>query len=229
VSIVGHRIIDQPPTPGAAGMVEMNMIEATGHSLTWYEYGKEHVDAFSGFCCGHDGEWTEDLNNHLPLYAIEDAGDGMSKTYVFYDASGVGVAYVTVCCTAIPNELFDKETKEPIEGSAIVPDTKWGNLPALLIGRIAVRESHQHLGYGSDIINWVKAIALDLPVGCRFVVVHVQKKNKKAQKFYKRELFFAAPHRQRALWLYDVSASSLRLRDNAMESPVEGDSIVVAD
>jgi GNAT superfamily N-acetyltransferase len=206
---VGNMVVGDEPSPG----------------LVWFEYTEEHAPAFKDFCCGHDGEWTEDLNKFLSDSALQDARDGLNTTYVFYEdkEGGVGIGFVAICAASIPNQLPDPDTKEPIEDSKIV-DTKWGNIPSLLIGHIAVRDGYQHLGYGKIMMDWVKALALDLTIGCKFVAVHVQKKNKKAMRFYKRELFFPPKYRQRALWLYDLTDSAVLMRDNDKGAASDGGS-----
>lgn len=183
------------------------MTQPDDQPLIWFEYSEEHEAAFRDFTCGDDGPWSGPLNAHLAEDALDHARGGLNTTLVFYEnkPDGMGIGYVAMCCSAIPNQLSPEER--------LVEGTEFQYIPALLLGRIAVREGYQDSSYGTIMLDVVKNIALDLDIGCRFVVVDVQKKNKRAIRFYVRERFRRPKHYKPYKWMYDV------LKSAAIEEP----------
>jgi GNAT superfamily N-acetyltransferase len=175
--------------------------------LRHHVYTEADEPAFRDFSCGNDGEWSAQLNSYLAEDALDHAREGMNTTWVFYEnkPDGLGIGYVALCCTSVENE---HEPSKAIGAAPLLDQDDFRVIPALLLGLLAVREGHQSKGYGTIILDVVREIALDLPIGCRFVVVDVQPKNKRARQFYERH-HFQRPEKYRPYkWFYDVQKSA---------------------
>jgi GNAT superfamily N-acetyltransferase len=149
------------------------------------------LQRFAGFSCG-DEEWADDLNAFLREDALREAEGRYNTTYVFYDLDRQPVAYVTLSCSEVKRESRD--------------DHPYPNVPALLIGRLAVDHRHQGKGYGELILRWIRNMGLELPMGCRFLALHVDARNERALAFYRRHGFIEPPigNRRLRLLLYDL-------------------------
>jgi GNAT superfamily N-acetyltransferase len=149
----------------------------------------DHSEYFASFDCGSQ-PWEVDLNDFVSNDALRDQGLSLSRTYLFFsdqNANQLCVAFVTVLATAIKREewsLLAKLSKEKIAYRLV---------PALLIGRLAVRADIQGQRIGSQILAWVRDLASELRIGCRLLAVQVDKANEGAIQFYEREGFAAAP------------------------------------
>ena len=104
----------------------------------------EHV---SGFDCG-DMPWEIDLNDFIQDDALRDQRQNLSRTYLFFaDEDGQKcVGFATLLATAVERKewhLLPKLRKDEIE---------YKSIPALLIGRLAVRKSVQGQRIGSRIL-----------------------------------------------------------------------------
>jgi len=162
------------------------------------ELTPERLEGFRDFCCGSE-TWSEDLRDFL-LNDAQDQGEALlNTTYLWYDDKGAAVAFVAVSMDYAAN---DKEAR-------IVPEFTYTRIPALLIGRLGVDERHQRKGIGSVIMSFVRTLAADSGIGCRFVAVDVDKQNLGALRFYSREGFIKAPkiREKLDLMLYDLLAS----------------------
>jgi GNAT superfamily N-acetyltransferase len=181
------------------------MVTPNEPPLKFHEYTEADEPAFRDFSCGNDGAWSERLNSHLVEDALDHAREGLNTTLVFFEnkPDGVGIGYVALCCTSIDNV----HAKSPDAGP-LVEEADFDQIPAILVGLLAVREGYQDQGYGSIILDKVKEIALDLKIGCRFIVVDVQPDNKRAKKFYEDNRF-RRPRKYRPYkWFYDVKKSA---------------------
>ncbi len=149
----------------------------------------DHGQYVASFDCGSQ-PWEADLNDFISNDALRYQGLCLSRTYLFFSDQKVNklcVAFVTVLATAIKREdwsLLAKLSKEKIAYRLV---------PALLIGRLAVRADMQGQRIGSQILAWVRDMASELRIGCRLLAVQVDKANEGAVKFYGREGFAAAP------------------------------------
>lgn len=61
--------------------------------------------------------------------------------------------------------------------------------PAALIARLGVDQRFKRKGVATDLIAAARVIALTLPVGCKFLVLHVATTNKPALSLYDKEGF----------------------------------------
>jgi GNAT superfamily N-acetyltransferase len=157
--------------------------------LFWDLLSPDHGEYVASFDCGSQ-PWDVDLNDFVSNDALRDQELSLSRTYLFFsdqNASQLCVAFVTVLATAIKREewrLLARLSKEKIAYPVV---------PALLIGRLAVRADMQGQRIGSQILAWVRDLASELRIGCRLLAVQVDQVNQRAVKFYEREGFAAAP------------------------------------
>ena len=148
------------------------------------------------FCCGDD-EWDADLNDFLQNDALPQGEQRLNTTYVF-SAQGKPVAYVALAAA---------QAKKVDPGESDYP---WA--PALLIGKLAVDETFQSQGVGAQVLGWIRDLARNLPIGCRFLVIHVDVSNSEALRFYKREGFVCPPNmrgKDKQLMVYDLVNESV--------------------
>jgi GNAT superfamily N-acetyltransferase len=166
--------------------------------LDYVQLTPERLEDFRDFCCGSEA-WSEDLRDFLLNEAQHQGEALLNTTYLWYDDEGAAVAFVAVSMDHAAN---DKE-------SPVAPDSPYRKIPALLIGRLGVDERHQRKGIGSVIMSFVRTLAADSGIGCRFIAVDVDKENVAAIGFYSREGFIKAPmvRKNLDLMLYDLLAS----------------------
>ena len=171
-------------------------------ALYYAELAQEDLAALPDFTCGND-EWDGYLNDFLKEDALEQAAARFNKTYTFYDDSGQLVAYAALSASEVRNQTA--------RASPLLTDAPYQRIPALLIGRLAVDERHQGSGFGSAILGWIEKTATLLPIGCRFLALHVDERNDAAIRFYVGYGFFRPPHIEvrdhLQLMLYDLKPS----------------------
>ena len=143
------------------------------------------------FCCGDD-EWDMDLNDFLQNDALPQGEQRLNITYVF-SAQGKSVAYVALAAGQVKKSDLGES------------DYPWA--PALLIGKLAVDETYQGQRVGAQILGWIRDLARNLPIGCRFLVIHVDLSNSEALRFYEKEGFVRPPNmraKEKQLMVYDL-------------------------
>ena len=182
----------------------------TGYELPAFEFElltEAGIEDFvrAGFNCGEDGDGEDirsELNKFLPENSWAEAIGGFSKTYLFYTKAGEPVGYVAFSCQHITNQERAKGGKTV----PILPDPPFTNIPTVLIGRLAVDKHFHNLHFGETILRWARDLARELPIGCRFLAVHVQPTNEGAIRFYTRHKFVAPDRSERrdVLMLYDL-------------------------
>ena len=133
---------------------------------------------FKNFDCG-DEDYQQELVEFLFDDALAQAAHRFSSTYVFYGEAGSPLAFVALACSSV------KAWKE-LSASG-------GNLPVLLIEMLAVDRTSQHRGMGHEILAWIGDKARDLGVGCRYLALYCDERNRSAHAFYEREGFFEPP------------------------------------
>ncbi len=91
--------------------------------------------------------------------AAEDEAAGVTRTYLIRDGEEL-VGYVSVLCDAIRLNRDERPTA-------------YGVAPALKVGRMGVRKSHQGRDVGSWILDWVVGLARSLArqAGLRYVTL----------------------------------------------------------
>lgn len=163
---------------------------------------------FAEFCCstsGHDDvRWHARLDNFPTENAIIEGGLLLNTTHVFYadEQREALIGYAALACSSIKNE--ERATK-------IVPETSFPHIPVLLIGMLAIDARFHRQGYGSTIFRWIRSKARELPMGCRFIALHVQEDNVAAIQFYKRFRFWQPIRKstEDVLLLYDLTEAEM--------------------
>ncbi|MHB8246614.1 MAG: GNAT family N-acetyltransferase [Acidimicrobiales bacterium] len=130
----------------------------------------DHV--LAGFDCG-----TPALNAWLLSRALANQSSGTNRSWVITDSKSRRVVAFYASSTAsvirssVPR-LFGRDHPEEI--------------PAILLGRMAVDSSYQGCGFGAGLLKhfMLKAIQVSTSVGVRLVLVHA--KDECAKEFYER-------------------------------------------
>lgn len=157
-----------------------------------------HLEAFGAFSCGSGNEWCDTLNDFLQENALPEGEGLFNTTYVFYE-DGAPVAYTTLSASEI-----DRKRSRFLLGDSNPHPT----IPALQIGRIAVDETCQGRKLGTTVLGWIENLAVELAIGCRFLVLTADVENTGAIRAYKRYGFEAPEEinkgRRQVIMLYDL-------------------------
>jgi len=159
------------------------------------EADAERVAAFD---CGSE-PWEADLNDFIKNDALADQHKKLSRTYLFHDEAGDCAGFVTVLASAVKVKATGMTRSE----------LRYTDVPALLIGRLAVQDKRKGQNVAPYMMAWVRRQARSLPVGCRFLALHVDRENQRAIRFYEKQGFIHTPpdyepERQQRLMLYDL-------------------------
>ena len=170
------------------------MAEPTLYVIPLSEAHTESLDAFD---CGSE-PWAADQNDFIRNEALEDQHRNLNKTYLFQDEAENCAGFVTILASLVEVEhtgLSRREVRYPVA-------------PALLVGRFAVHKPCQGQGVAPYLMAWVRRLARSLPIGCRFLALHVEQENKRAIRFYEKEEFFMPPNyepeKRQRLMLFDL-------------------------
>ena len=167
-----------------------------------------HLKAFEGFTCGSGNEWCDTLNDFLVENALLEAAGRFNTTYVFY-VDEAPVAYATLSAGEIPRE----PTRKLLGGRS-----PYSTIPALHVGRLAVSESRQGGEIGETVLGWIETQAVELKIGCRFLVLFADRENVRAIRFYERYGFEAPEEinrgRRQLIMLYDLIDSQANSPSN---------------
>lgn len=145
----------------------------SGPTLLTSEHGLE------GFDCGEPA-----LNDWLVRRAVGNQAAGTSRTWVVIaEPARLVVAYyasstASVMRTAVPRPIARNQPAD---------------LPAILLGRMAVDRGHHGKGLGGAMLKhfMTKAIEVSEKVGVRLVLVH--SKDQQAKGFYRHHGFVESP------------------------------------
>jgi GNAT superfamily N-acetyltransferase len=157
--------------------------------LTTHRFTEADLAAFADFTCAYDGggddAWRIDLDGHPRENALSDAQDRIGVTWPFYDDPGVGVGYAVLSADGVTNKASYRAPVLELRVGA--------HIPALLIGRFAVRQGYQGTGVGPVMMDWIKDTARNLPIGCKILLLQVQPANTIAVSFYEKQGFLVIP------------------------------------
>lgn len=137
----------------------------------------EHV--LSGFDCG-----TPALNEWLVRRALTNQSAGTSRTWVVTESeAGRVVAFYASSTGSV------LRSNTPKRFGRNQPE----QLPALLLARLAVDDTHKGHGLGASLLKhfMLKAIEVAESVGVRLLLVHA--KNDQAKSFYQHHGFTESP------------------------------------
>ena len=147
--------------------------------------GKKHNRA--AFCCGVD-----QLDKYFQKQAGQDARKRIAAPFVLVEkSSGFVAGYYTLSSTSIQiGEL-------PIEITKKLP--KYPQLPATLLGRLAVDQNHRQKGLGEMLL--MDALYRSLQNEIATIAVVVDAKDDKARSFYEHYQFICFPDYSHRLFL----------------------------
>jgi predicted GNAT family N-acyltransferase len=147
--------------------------------------GKKHNRA--AFCCGVD-----QLDDYLQKKAGQDARNYIAAPFLLVEkSSGFVAGYYTLSSTSIQiGEL-------PIEITKKLP--KYPQLPATLLGRLAVDKNHRQKGLGEMLL--MDALYRSLQNEIATIAVVVDAKDDKARSFYEHYQFICFPDYSHRLFL----------------------------
>jgi GNAT superfamily N-acetyltransferase len=133
----------------------------------------------SGFDCGKPA-----LNEWLARRSLGNQAAGTSRTWVV--TAGEGGRVVAFYASSTASVLRDSAPKN-IRRSQ--PD----EMPAILLGRMAVDEKHTGCGLGAALLKHfvLKAIEVSATVGVRVLLVHAM--DEEAKRFYQHYGFVESP------------------------------------
>ena len=167
--------------------------------LLYAPISEASLHAFAAFTCGEE-EWQTDLREFLLEDALAQFRGRFNVTTLFYTQSREPVGFVTLSAAQVNRGDIDLERRAP-----------YPVVPAVLIGRLGVDVTHQGRGRGQQILAFVRAWTMWLPVGCRVLALQVDVRNEGAFRFYEREGFGRAPiqpQRNMQWMFFDLEARS---------------------
>lgn len=147
--------------------------------------GKKHNRA--AFCCGVD-----QLDDYFQKQAGQDARKRIAAPFVLVEkSSGFIAGYYTLSSTSIklgelPGEITKKLPKYP-------------QLPATLLGRLAIDQNHRQKGLGEMLL--MDALYRSLQNEIATLAVVVEAKNDQARSFYEHYQFTCFPDYSHRLFL----------------------------
>src|SRR5262245_15080531 len=118
------------------------------------------LERFREFDSG-DEDYQRELVDFLHRHALSEARSRYNTTYVFSDDLARPLAFVALACSSI----------DTCETWGEASFNAW-NVPVLLIEMLAVDRRSQHRGVGAEIMRWVRELADNLGVGCRFLALY---------------------------------------------------------
>lgn len=132
----------------------------------------------STFDCG-----VPALNRWIRRKALANQVSGASRTFVYVDETGRVVGFYALAMGAVERSMVDDDTGQDM------PDP----IPIALLGRLAVDQTQQGKGLGSDLLRdaLLRILRTAEDIGVRAVLVHA--KNESAKAFYTRWGFRASP------------------------------------
>ena len=147
--------------------------------------GKKHNRA--AFCCGVDK-----LDKYFQAQAGQDARKRTAAPFVLVEkSSGFAAGYYTLSATRI------KLGELPIEITKKLP--KYPELPATLLGRLAVDQNHRQKGLGEMLL--MNALDRSLQSEIATIAVVVDAKDDQARSFYEHYQFICFPDYSHRLFL----------------------------
>ena len=134
------------------------------------------------FCCGND-----DLNEFFHKDSIDGGKELLSVTYTLVDQGEV-VAFFSLSNDSIKKAEVPKSAFKRLV--RILPFNKrYSSMPAAKIGRLGIIQDKQKRGYGTNILDFLKAwFTNSNKTGCRFLLVDAYNEGKPIS-FYQKNGF----------------------------------------
>jgi len=149
--------------------------------------GKKHDRVV--FSCGIDA-----LDTYLQKRASQETKKKIATTFVMVEGlTGAVIGYYTLSATSILLTDLPDETARKLP--------KYPNVPATLLGRLAIDSRYQGRGYGELLIIDALRRALQATTEVASYAVVVDAINERARSFYEQYEFCAFPDRKLRLFL----------------------------
>jgi len=149
--------------------------------------GKKHDRVV--FSCGIDA-----LDTYLQKRASQETKKKIATTFVMVEGlTGAVIGYYTLSATSILLTDLPDETARKLP--------KYPNVPATLLGRLAIDSRYQGRGYGELLIIDALRRALQATTEVASYAVVVDAINERARSFYENYEFCAFPDRKLRLFL----------------------------
>ncbi len=166
-------------------MTEKGLADPRSHKIE--PLGKKHDRVV--FSCGIDS-----LDTYLQKRASQETKKKIATTFVMVEGlTSAVIGYYTLSATSI---LF---TDLPDEAARKLP--KYPNVPATLLGRLAIDSRYQGRGYGELLLTDALRRALQATTEVASYAVVVDAINERARSFYEQYEFCAFPDRKLRLFL----------------------------
>ena len=137
-------------------------------------------DDVQSFDCGSD-EWEIEVSNFLKEDALDQQGQRLNVTWLYYlDDQLAGFMSLTASDIKVRIGLMEQFG---------LRESKYPDMPCLLIGRLGVSQSVKRHGIGQRMVNWVYGTALNNNFGIKFLTIHVDKRNKGGRAFWESQKF----------------------------------------
>ena len=132
------------------------------------------------------------LDEYIKKQASQDVKKDLSACYVLPDDEGKVLAYYTLSSNSIPREGLPEELLEKMR---LPPSYK--NLPAVMLGRLAVDQEHKGNGYGKFLLQdaFEKCLIASDTIGSLAIIVDPI--DDSAEAFYKKYGFIYLEGSQR--------------------------------
>jgi GNAT superfamily N-acetyltransferase len=134
------------------------------------------------FTCG-----DEDLDDFITNDACNYHANLLSETFLL-QTSGLNLAYFTLLNDKVGLDSFDDQTSfNRFRKKRFANSKRLKAYPAIKIGRLAVHKDFLRMGYGSKLLDLIKALIMsNRYAGCRFMTVDAYKD---AVPFYEKNGF----------------------------------------
>lgn len=141
---------------------------------------KRHIK--SDFSCGHAS-----LDNYIQTQAKQDVNRDLSACYVLNDVNEKRViGYYTLSSNSIKKDEFPESLKRKLPPS-------YGNIPTVLLGRLAVDTKYKKKGYGELLLLDAFKTCVDLSKSLGILAIIVDPIDENAIKFYESYGFILIP------------------------------------
>ncbi len=129
------------------------------------------AEQVAGFRC-QSADGSLDLEEFLKVDALGYQRKNLSRVYLGYEGEGL-VGYFALCCCAIKLQPARGIDQAAATAARLGEDAGLG-IPGALLARLAVDDSHQGRGLGSELFAWAVRIARQYVapmIGCRFMII----------------------------------------------------------
>jgi GNAT superfamily N-acetyltransferase len=140
-----------------------------------------------------------ELDDFLKNDALKEQQELLSKTHLCFYKNHVA-GFITLAADSI------RVKKDKLDGSQIIEDCEYPAYPCILIARLAIDKKVQKRGIGGFLLLLAIGLALDGPLGCRYLSVDPKQE---ALEYYKKFGF--------GFWTSSKRRMYLNIRDVARE------------